>query len=77
VENVDQYAQAFAAMLRERADALYVDDTGHNYVHAARIAAFAVQHRLPAIYGERESVEAGGLTSYGTDIAASFRRLAS
>jgi putative ABC transport system substrate-binding protein len=77
VEDVDQYAQAFAAVLRERADALYVDDTGHNYVHAARIAAFAAQHGLPAIYGERESVEAGGLTSYGTDIPASFRRLAS
>jgi putative ABC transport system substrate-binding protein len=76
VDNVDQYAQAFAAVLRERADALYVDDTGHNYVHAGRIAAFAAQHRLPTIYGERESVEAGGLASYGTDLSASFRRLA-
>ena len=76
VENVDQYAQAFAAVLRQRADALQVDDIGPNYVHAARIAAFAAQHRLPAIYAFRESVEAGGLASYGTDLRESFRRLA-
>jgi putative ABC transport system substrate-binding protein len=76
VERVDQYAQAFATVLRERADALYVDDWGWNYVHAPRIAAFAAQHRLPAIYAFRESVEAGGLASYGTDLRESFRRLA-
>jgi putative ABC transport system substrate-binding protein len=76
VEDVDQYAQAFAAVLRERADALWVSDHGPNYVHSARIAAFAAQHRLPAIYAFRESVEAGGLASYGTDLRESFRRLA-
>ena len=76
VERVDQYAEAFAAVLRERADAVYVENTGLNYVHAPRIAAFAAQHRLPAIYGFRESVEVGGLASYGIDMRERFRRLA-
>jgi ABC-type uncharacterized transport system substrate-binding protein len=76
VEHVDQYAEAFAAVLRERAQAVYVEETGHNYVHAPRIAAFAAQHRLPAMYTFRESVAAGGLMAYATDLRVPFRRLA-
>ena len=41
-----------------------------------RIADFALKSRLPSMYGSRESVDAGGLMSYGADIADSYRRVA-
>jgi len=61
---------------RERADGLFVCDDTLTYGHAPRIAAFAAQHRLPSVYAFRESVEAGGLVSYGTDLVDLFRRAA-
>jgi len=41
--------------------------------HRARLAQLAAKRRLPAIYGQREYVEAGGLMSYGTDFHDLFR----
>ena len=41
-----------------------------------RIAGFALKSRLPSVYGYRESVDAGGLMSYGADQAESYRRVA-
>ena len=41
-----------------------------------RIVGFALKSRLPSIYNTRESVEAGGLMSYGADQADSYRRVA-
>jgi putative ABC transport system substrate-binding protein len=41
-----------------------------------QVADFAVKSRLPAIYGESEHVEAGGLMTYGVSIADLFRRAA-
>jgi putative tryptophan/tyrosine transport system substrate-binding protein len=41
-----------------------------------RIVGFALKSRLPSMYGSREAVEAGGLMSYGTVQAESYRRVA-
>ena len=41
-----------------------------------RIAGFALKSRLPSMYGRREAVEAGGLMSYGADLADGYRRVA-
>jgi putative ABC transport system substrate-binding protein len=41
-----------------------------------RIAQWAIKNRLPAMYGQREFTEAGGLVSYGPTIADLFRRAA-
>jgi putative ABC transport system substrate-binding protein len=41
-----------------------------------RIADLAVKSKLPAIYDERDFTEAGGLMSYGTDLADVYRRAA-
>ena len=41
-----------------------------------RIADFALTSRLPSMYQRRESVDAGGLMSYGADLASSYRRVA-
>ena len=41
-----------------------------------RTAGFALKNRLPSMYNRREAVDAGGLMSYGADLAASYRRVA-
>ena len=41
-----------------------------------RIAEFALKSRLPSMYSNRELVEAGGLMSYGRDLADNYRRVA-
>ena len=45
--------------------------------HRARLAELAARSRLPAIYGQREYVEVGGLMSYGTHVQDLYRRAAS
>jgi putative ABC transport system substrate-binding protein len=40
-----------------------------------QLAALAARQRIPAAYSNREPVEAGGLMSYGTDFADSFRQV--
>ena len=40
------------------------------------IVSFAEKHRLPTMFGERASVEDGGLMSYGTDLDDLYRRAA-
>ena len=65
VRRPDEFAQAFAAMTREHADALVVIPSGLFFSHRSLLATLAVQHRLPAMFLEREFVEAGGLMAYG------------
>jgi putative ABC transport system substrate-binding protein len=72
----DEYRNAFAAMVEQRADALIVFPVVANYDNSRLIAEFAVKNRLPVIYGYREGVEAGGLMSYGASIPDLFRRAA-
>ncbi len=44
--------------------------------HRARLVDLALRHRLPAIYGFREHVDAGGLMSYGANLPELYRRAA-
>ena len=67
---------AFAAIARDRADALFLVDTGVNYVHARQINEYAARLRLPNIHYWREGPEAGGLMSYGTNFADLWRHAA-
>jgi len=76
VERAEDYDAAFAMVMRERADALLVGSFGMNSVHAPRIVGFAAQQRLPASFAFPESVEAGGLVSYGIDFLDLNRRAA-
>src|SRR5262249_50184004 len=46
------------------------------YPYRQRIAELAVRSRLPAMYGNRPYVEAGGLMAYSADIYANSRRAA-
>ena len=72
----NEFDGAFAAMAKESAGALLVLSDAMLNSHATRLADLAARSRLPAVYGVRESVEAGGLMSYGPSFLDSFRRAA-
>ena len=65
----EEFTSAFAAMERERADALLVTGTSTFLAHRTRLAEFAVKGRLPSMYSFRESVEAGGMMAYAVNMA--------
>jgi putative ABC transport system substrate-binding protein len=66
---------AFTAIARERADALFVAPDAFFASRRVQFAILAARDRIPACYSNRDFVEAGGLMSYGTDIADSFRQV--
>ena len=70
------YAAAFALIERERQDALLVPASAVNFPNRRLIVEFAAKNRLPAMYVSREYADAGGLISYGAEVADVFRRLA-
>jgi putative ABC transport system substrate-binding protein len=68
---------AFQAAAKERAGAVLMNVSGLiGGPHRKEIADLAIKSRLPAIYGRREPVEAGGLMSYGVSIDDLDRRAA-
>ena len=67
---------AFAAMVRERANGIVVAQDPVTFGSRSQVALLAARSRLPAVYGVREFAEAGGLMSYGPNIADQFRRAA-
>jgi putative ABC transport system substrate-binding protein len=71
-----QYADAFMRISRARAEALYVTSSPTANADRALIVDLATQARLPSIFAFRESVELGGLMSYGANLADNFRRAA-
>jgi putative tryptophan/tyrosine transport system substrate-binding protein len=72
----DQLDSAFAAMTRERAAALLVLTDSMFVGQPRRIADLAARSRLPAMYYQREFVDAGGLISYGASLSDMFRHAA-
>ena len=69
-------ANAFAAMTRERAGAVYVISGPSFFAERQRIAELALKHRVPSMYTQAEFVEAGGLLSYGPSYAGLFQHAA-
>jgi putative ABC transport system substrate-binding protein len=75
VRRVGDIVPAFDAV-KGRVDALYVCADPLGIAQRIRINTLAQGARLPTMYTAREYVEAGGLMSYGTNIADLFRRAA-
>jgi putative ABC transport system substrate-binding protein len=68
---------AFATLVREQLDALFVGPDALFYNHRVQLAVLAARHGVPATYAARDYAEAGGLMSYGTSVADMFRQVGS
>jgi putative ABC transport system substrate-binding protein len=66
---------AFATLVRDRADALFVGPDAYFISRDVQFATLAARYRIPAAYPYREIVEAGGLMSYDTDRADTYRQV--
>jgi putative tryptophan/tyrosine transport system substrate-binding protein len=66
---------ALANLVRDRADALFVDADVFFTTQAAQIATLAAHYRIPAAYTNRAFPEVGGLMSYGPDETESCRQV--
>src|SRR5450755_4047779 len=65
---------AFATLARERPDALIVAGDAFLTSRRVQIATLTARDRIPTAYAIRDPVVAGGLMSYGTDIADAFQQ---
>jgi putative ABC transport system substrate-binding protein len=77
VSTVAEYDGAFATMAQGRVDAVLVHSSALTVRHNPRLLAeLALKHRLPTMFTGRVNVVAGGLMSYGPDLADMTRRAA-
>ena len=65
---------AFAAMVRERPDALFLGSDPFFTGRRVQLATLSARHAIPLLSQAREIVEVGGLMSYGANIADAFRQ---
>jgi len=70
------FDRAFSDMTRARAGALTVLPSAMFFSERKRLLDLAAKNRLPAVYLQREFVDAGGLMAYGPNLADNFRRAA-
>jgi ABC-type uncharacterized transport system substrate-binding protein len=71
-----EYRRVFSEIARERPDAIIVSTDGALTPYRQLIVELAEKSRLPAIYGHRDFVEAGGLMAYESDLSELARRMA-
>ena len=77
VQGAEMFDEAFARMAKARMEALVVLEDAMFATERTRLAALAAKTRLPTVYGQRNSVDAGGLMSYGPSITDAYRNAAS
>jgi len=66
---------AFATLVRDRADALFIAPDGFFASRRVQFATLAARHAIPTAHSTREAVEAGALMSYGTNTLEMFRQV--
>jgi putative tryptophan/tyrosine transport system substrate-binding protein len=66
---------AFAAIARERPDALFVGPDGFFVSRRVQLATLAARERIPAAYASRDHIAVGGLMSYGTATVDRFHQV--
>jgi len=77
IRAVDDFEKVFAALNKQRPDGLYALTAGPVMrPYQKRTIDFALKNRVPSVSTGEEFVDAGGLMSYGADLADSYRRIA-
>src|SRR5215471_6967635 len=74
VRTPDDFDVAFAALLRDRPDAVLVVTDALTFLARKRIVDFSTEHGIPMIFEFKEFVELGGLLSYGPSLGEIWRR---
>ena len=72
---IEEIDAAFATLERDRSDALFVGSDAFFVSRAVQFVTLTARDRIPAVFGNRDYVAVGGLMSYGTDVADSFRQV--
>jgi putative ABC transport system substrate-binding protein len=72
---IGEIDEAFATLARERPDALFVAGDAFFLDRRVQFATLTARDRIPATYSVREPVAAGGLMSYGPDLAEVFHQI--
>jgi putative ABC transport system substrate-binding protein len=70
----DEFDNAFAAMMHERAEAFLMTADPLHQLSIGRIVDFLANNRLPGMFSSKEIVAAGGCMSYGASVPDLFRR---
>src|SRR5580700_3166009 len=65
---------AYSAIVQQRTDALIIGADTFFLSRRDQIVALAARYAIPTIYSYREFIAAGGLMSYGTDLADAYRQ---
>jgi putative tryptophan/tyrosine transport system substrate-binding protein len=73
--DVGEIDAAFTGLVEKRSEVLLVSSSGFFASRRMEIVALAAQHRVPALYFERDFAQAGGLMSYGPNISEQYRQL--
>ena len=76
VQDPNELEGAFDAMTRQQADGLLVLSDSFTTLYRSRLTELAAKHKLPAIYGHSQYIEAGGLMSYGPSLSDNYGRAA-
>jgi len=76
VSRADDFSRAFSALTIRRAEALIVAGYPLTYINRGQIASLAQKNRLPSMSTQREFADAGGLITYGPNLAEQWRRAA-
>jgi putative ABC transport system substrate-binding protein len=76
VRSAENFERVFASLSKQRPAGLYASSGPLMRTNQKRVVDLTLKGRLPSIYYDRESVDAGGLMSYGVDVADSYRRVA-
>jgi ABC-type uncharacterized transport system substrate-binding protein len=66
---------AFATLVSERPDALFVGSSPFLIDRRVQLAQLAARHAVPAIYQDRQHAEVGGLMSYGASLGDAYRHV--
>ena len=76
VSDPNQYSDAFARARQSGVDGIIAPVDGNTLRHRQALARAALDNKLPAVYGDRIYVDAGGLMSYGSSLAYRLQRAA-